>query len=31
MESEIHSYAKELLKEGKVPEAWQVLLSTANY
>jgi flavin reductase (DIM6/NTAB) family NADH-FMN oxidoreductase RutF len=31
MESEIHIYAKELLKEGKVPEAWQVLLSTTNY
>jgi flavin reductase (DIM6/NTAB) family NADH-FMN oxidoreductase RutF len=31
MENEIHLYAKELLNEGKVTEAWQVLLSTANY
>ena len=27
MEKEIHSYAKKLLEEGKVYEAWQVLLS----
>jgi hypothetical protein len=30
MENEIHLYAKELLNEGKVSEAWQVLLSTAT-
>lgn len=29
MENEIHIYAKELLSEGKVNEAWQVLLATA--
>jgi hypothetical protein len=27
MEKELHSYAKKLLDEGKVTEAWQVLLS----
>ncbi|HYM92979.1 MAG TPA: flavin reductase family protein, partial [Chitinophagaceae bacterium] len=27
MEKELHSYAKKLLEEGKVHEAWQVLLS----
>jgi flavin reductase (DIM6/NTAB) family NADH-FMN oxidoreductase RutF len=27
MEQELHRYAKELLSAGKVPEAWQVLLS----
>lgn len=27
MESELHQYAKELLDEGKVAEAWQVLLT----
>jgi hypothetical protein len=26
MEKELHKYAKELLDEGKVHEAWQVLL-----
>jgi hypothetical protein len=30
MENEIHLYAKELLDEGKVADAWQVLLSTSN-
>lgn len=29
MEKEIHSYAKKLLNEGKVKEAWQVLLATS--
>lgn len=29
MEKEIHSYAKKLLEEGKVKEAWQVLLATS--
>ncbi len=29
MEKEMHLYAKELLDEGKVQEAWQVLLSTS--
>lgn len=29
MEKELHSYASELLKEGKVNEAWQVLLALA--
>jgi hypothetical protein len=28
MEKEIHQYAKKLLSQGKVKEAWQVLLST---
>ena len=28
MDTEIHRYASELLNEGKVDEAWQVLLST---
>jgi hypothetical protein len=28
MDTEIHRYASELLDEGKVDEAWQVLLST---
>ena len=28
MEKEVHIYAKELLNEGKVSEAWQVLLAT---
>jgi hypothetical protein len=28
MDEELHLYAKELLKEGKVQEAWQVLLAT---
>ncbi|MEP6615498.1 MAG: flavin reductase family protein [Ginsengibacter sp.] len=27
MESELHLYAKQLLENGKVPEAWQVLLA----
>ncbi|HKB45499.1 MAG TPA: hypothetical protein VKC90_13960, partial [Chitinophagaceae bacterium] len=27
MEKELHTYAKKLLDEGKVKEAWQVLLS----
>ena len=27
MEKELHTYAKKLLDEGKVNEAWQVLLS----
>ncbi len=27
MEKELHMYAKELLGEGKIKEAWQVLLS----
>lgn len=27
MEKELHAYAKELLREGKVKEAWQVLLN----
>lgn len=30
MEKEVHLYAKELLNEGKVAEAWQVLLSTST-
>lgn len=29
MEKEIHSYAKKLLDEGKLKEAWQVLLATS--
>ena len=29
METELHSYAKKLLDEGKVKEAWQVLLANA--
>jgi len=29
MEKELHTYAKKLLEEGKVKEAWQVLLATA--
>ncbi len=29
MENEIHLYAKQLLNEGKVNEAWQVLLATS--
>ena len=28
MEKELHTYAKELLQEGKVKEAWQVLLAS---
>ena len=28
MDAEIHRYASELLNEGKVDDAWQVLLST---
>jgi hypothetical protein len=27
MEKELHAYAKKLLAEGKVKEAWQVLLA----
>jgi hypothetical protein len=27
MEKELHSYAKKLLDQGKVQEAWQVLLA----
>ena len=27
MEKELHTYAKKLLEEGKVKEAWQVLLA----
>jgi len=27
MEKELHSYAKKLLDQGKVNEAWQVLLA----
>jgi hypothetical protein len=27
METELHTYAKKLLNEGKVREAWQVLLA----
>jgi hypothetical protein len=27
MEKELHAYAKKLLGEGKVNEAWQVLLA----
>jgi hypothetical protein len=27
MEKELHAYAKKLLDEGKVEEAWQVLLT----
>jgi hypothetical protein len=30
MEEELHLYAKELLDEGKVKEAWQVLLSVTE-
>ena len=30
MEKEVHSYASKLLKEGRVDEAWQVLLSVEN-
>jgi flavin reductase (DIM6/NTAB) family NADH-FMN oxidoreductase RutF len=30
MEEELHAYAKELLDEGKVKEAWQVLLSVTE-
>jgi hypothetical protein len=29
MEKELHSYAKKLLEEHKVKEAWQVLLANA--
>ena len=29
MEKELHAYAKRLLDEGKVKEAWQVLLAGA--
>jgi hypothetical protein len=29
MEKELHLYAKKLLAEGKVKEAWQVLLAGA--
>jgi hypothetical protein len=29
METELHQYAKELLDDGKVAEAWQVLLALA--
>jgi hypothetical protein len=28
MEKELHAYAKKLLNEGKVNEAWQVLLTS---
>ena len=28
MEKELHAYAKKLLAEGKVKDAWQVLLAT---
>ena len=28
MERELHSYAKKLLQEGKVKEAWQILLAS---
>jgi hypothetical protein len=28
MEKEVHFYAAKLLNEGKVAEAWQVLLAT---
>jgi flavin reductase (DIM6/NTAB) family NADH-FMN oxidoreductase RutF len=31
MEKELHHYAKELLHQGKVKEAWQVLLQNASY
>lgn len=30
MEKEVHTYASKLLKEGRVDEAWQVLLSVEN-
>jgi hypothetical protein len=30
MEKEIHLYAAKLLEEGKVSEAWQVLLASEN-
>jgi hypothetical protein len=30
MEKELHSYAAELLNEGKLNEAWQVLLTSGN-
>jgi hypothetical protein len=30
MENEIHIYASQLLKEGRLKDAWQVLLSTTN-
>ncbi len=30
METEIHIYASQLLKEGRLQDAWQVLLSTTN-
>ena len=29
MEKELHAYAKELLDEGKIREAWQVLLAVS--
>jgi hypothetical protein len=28
MEKELHTYAKQLLDQGKVQEAWQILLAT---
>jgi len=28
MEKELHTYAKKLLSDGKVKEAWQVLLAS---
>jgi hypothetical protein len=31
MESELHAYAKKLLHDGKIGEAWQVLLAGTNY
>jgi hypothetical protein len=30
MEKEIHNYAAQLLNEGRVYEAWQVLLASEN-
>jgi hypothetical protein len=30
MEKELHRYAKKLLEQAKVREAWQVLLTQAN-
>jgi hypothetical protein len=29
MEKELHTYARKLLDDGKVKEAWQVLLATS--
>ncbi len=31
MEKEVHLYAAKLLSEGKVQEAWQVLLASDNF